>query len=120
MKVVFRESGRPVLINTVRTANAYLYWTEIIEDGKGVKLRSPMSDVKYATMVDQYDNAGEHFRIPNKCPFGATEYIGPSRTITREERAVKFDVAPRNKHNKIPRAPQAEKARLRASRQLAL
>ena len=115
MKVVFRESGRDVRINTVRTANAYLYWTEII-DGEGVKLRSQM-DLKYAKMIDNYDEFGSHFRIPKKCPFGQTEYIGPSRVITREERTAKFETAPRNGgHNKMPRAPQAEKAQKRANR----
>jgi hypothetical protein len=120
LKVVFRSTGRDVRINTVRTENGFLYWTEILSNGVGVKLRAPMVDVKYAKVIDDFDYLGSHFKIPKKCPYGETEFIGPSRTITREERAIKFSTESVSHHTKEPRARQAEKVERRANGRLPL
>jgi hypothetical protein len=81
----------------------------------GVKLRAPMVDVKYARVIDDFDYVGSHFKIPTKCPYGETEYIGPSKTITREERAIKFAMTSDAQHTKVARARQAEKVERRVS-----
>lgn len=50
------------------------HWSELI-DGRWCMFIAPLT-VKYARMIDDFDNSNKHFRAPSKCPMGPVRFMG--------------------------------------------
>lgn len=81
VRVIAKLLGRKVTF--VSTTKAHINWTEELPEGK-FKYKAPIYE-SYTRMIDRYDETGQHFKMPAKCPFGPVICKGPSESARERD-----------------------------------